>query len=88
VRSAQVAALIGQLVNLSYGREAELESDYWGVCILAESGYDANELLDVMRILDEASSGARPPEFLSSHPDPGNRIAEIQNAIDNINTCP
>jgi predicted Zn-dependent protease len=87
-RSAQVAALIGQLVNLRYGRDAELESDFWGVCIIAEAGYDANELVEVMRILADASSGPRPPEFLSSHPDPGNRIAEIQNAINNLDNCP
>jgi len=86
--SAQVAALIGQLVNLRYGREAELESDFWGVCILYENGYDANELVEVMRILADAANGPRPPEFLSSHPDPGNRIGEIESAIANVANCP
>jgi predicted Zn-dependent protease len=34
-----------------------------------------------MRILDEASSGGRPPEFFSTHPNPENRVARIEEAI-------
>jgi len=34
-----------------------------------------------MRVLDEASQGARPPEFFSTHPNPENRIREIEEAI-------
>jgi predicted Zn-dependent protease len=86
--SAQVALMLGQLINMRFGRDAELESDFWGVCILNEAGYDPNELVRVMEILNEASGGVRPPEFLSTHPDPGNRIAEIENAIANVDRCP
>lgn len=86
--SAQIALIVGQLVNMRYGREAELESDFWGVCILESAGYDPQEMVRVMEILDASSGGARPPEFLSTHPDPGNRIAEIENAVDNIGNCP
>ena len=86
--SAQVALMLGQLINMRFGRDAELESDFWGVCILNEAGYDPGELVRVMEILNEASGGARPPEFLSTHPNPGNRIAEIENAIANIGSCP
>jgi len=80
-QTAQVAAVIGQLVNMRFGREDELESDRLGVRLMAESGYDPRSLIDVMRVLDEASQGARPPEFFSTHPNPENRIREIEEAI-------
>lgn len=80
-QTAQVAAVIGQLVNMRFGREDELESDRLGVRLMAESGYDPRSLITVMRILDEASQGARPPEFFSTHPNPDNRIQEIEQAI-------
>lgn len=35
-----------------------------------------------MKILESASNGQHPPEFLSSHPDPGNRIGVIQGEIE------
>lgn len=86
--SAQVAALIGQLINLKFGREDELESDYLGVCFISDAGYDPNELVGVMEVLASAQTGNRPPEFFSTHPDPGNRVQRIQNAIQNIESCP
>jgi len=88
MRTAQVAVLIGQLINLKYGRDDELESDYLGVCFMEDSGYDPNELIALMNILQEASQGSGPPEFLSTHPDPGNRIERIQGIIANTSECP
>ena len=85
---AQIAVLIGQLINLKFGREDELESDYLGVCFIDDAGYDPNELVQVMQVLASASTGDRPPEFFSTHPNPENRVQRIQQAIQNINTCP
>lgn len=87
-RTAQVAILIGQLVNLKFTRDDELESDFLGVCIINAAGYDPRELIEVMKILAEASGPQRQPEFLSTHPDPGNRVTEIENAIQNLDRCP
>lgn len=80
-RTAQVAMVIGQLVNMKFGREDELESDHLGVRFMSEAGYDPRAMIGVMQILDEASSGGRPPEFFSTHPNPENRIARIEEAI-------
>ena len=80
--AAQVAQMISGVVNMKYGREDELQSDELGVIFMAQAGYDPRSLIDVMEILAEASGGARQPEFLSTHPDPGNRIGEIQRHID------
>jgi beta-barrel assembly-enhancing protease len=79
--AAQFAALIGQLVNMKYGRDDELESDRLGVRFMKEAGYDPRAMLRVMEILAESSSGGRPPEFFSTHPNPENRLERIQEAI-------
>jgi predicted Zn-dependent protease len=84
--AAQTAAMIGQLVNMSYGREDEIQSDTFGICLMLSAGYPPEAMIDVMRILEQASGGSRQPEFMSTHPDPGNRVREIQNAIANADT--
>ncbi|MCI0397565.1 MAG: M48 family metallopeptidase [Chloroflexi bacterium] len=81
-RTAQVALLIGELINLKFSREDELESDRLGVRFMADAGYDPRSLIRVMEILAAASEGAGPPEFFSTHPNPDNRITRIQEAID------
>ena len=78
---AQVAQMIGQMINMKYGRNDELQSDALGVEIMSDAGYDPNSLKGVMRILAEASGGARQPEFMSTHPSPDNRIEQIDAAI-------
>jgi predicted Zn-dependent protease len=85
---AQIAMLIGQLINLKFGRDDELEADALGVCFINDTGYNPNELVEVMKILEASQTGNRPPEFFSTHPDPGNRIQRIQEDIQNINSCP
>lgn len=82
-RAAQVAAVVAQMVQLKYGRSDEHQADTLGVRLLSETGFDPRALLEVMRILAESSPAGRTPEFLSSHPDPGNRQALIQRAIEN-----
>ncbi|GIW99358.1 MAG: hypothetical protein KatS3mg111_2691 [Pirellulaceae bacterium] len=79
--TAHMAAAIGQLINMKYGRDDELESDKWGVRLMARAGYDPRAMLDVMRILEEAAGGDGPPEMLSTHPKPANRQSYIQQVI-------
>lgn len=86
--TAQVAALIGQLINLKFGRDDELESDLLGVCFIDDTGYDPSELISVMQILAASRQGEQPPEFFSTHPNPENRIQRIQAAIENLDACP
>jgi predicted Zn-dependent protease len=81
VDSARMAQAIGAMVNLKYGRDAELESDQWGVQLMASSGYDPRAMIGVMKILEKAGGGGGQPEFLSSHPKPANRVAYIEDVI-------
>ncbi len=78
--SARMAAMIGQMVNMKYGREDELQSDMLGVRFMADAGYDPRAMIGVMEILAETGGGSQ-PEFFSSHPNPENRIQKIQEAI-------
>lgn len=79
---AVAAAMVAKLLNMSYGRDDELESDRLAVRLTGKAGYDPRAMIEVMRILEQASGGARGPEFMQTHPNPGNRVAEIQKAIE------
>jgi beta-barrel assembly-enhancing protease len=79
--AAYMAQLIGQLVNMKFGRDDELQSDQLGVQFMSEAGYDPRAMLRVMEILAASTEGAQPPEFFSTHPNPENRIAHIHQAI-------
>jgi predicted Zn-dependent protease len=79
--TAQAAQMIANVVNMSYGRDQELQSDDLGVRFMIQAGYDPEALIGVMNILEEASGGQRQPEFLSTHPSPENRVQRIREAI-------
>lgn len=81
---AMAAQMVGNMINLKYGREDELESDSYGLQFMAAAGYDPRSMIRVMEILKEASGGQGPPEWMSSHPDPGNRSERIQAAVDKL----
>lgn len=83
-RAAQVAAMVGQMVNMKYGREDELQSDDLGVRFMGQAGYDPRAMIGVMKILAESHGGQAPPEFFSTHPNPENRIQKIEEAIAKI----
>jgi predicted Zn-dependent protease len=78
--SAAIVQAIGQLVNMKFGRDDELESDKLGVRFIAQAGYDPRAMLGVMQALKSAGGG-RQPEFFSTHPNPENRMQKIEQAI-------
>ena len=80
-QSAQMAPMVSSVLAMKYGREAEIESDDWGVRLTYYAGYDPRAMKGVMKILDEAAGGQGPPEFTSTHPKPANRIEYIEKAI-------
>jgi hypothetical protein len=64
---------------LKFGRTAESQADLEGARIMAEAGYDPRDMSNFFKTLQE-QGGQRVPEFLSDHPDPGNRVAAV-NAV-------
>ena len=61
---------------LKYGREYESQADILGAQILARAGYDPRQMANMFKTI-EAEGGSRGPEWLSSHPNPGNRYEAI-----------
>jgi predicted Zn-dependent protease len=85
---AQVAQMVGGLINMKYGREDELEADKLGLCLMQQAGHNPAALSEVMQILAAASGGARHPEFSSTHPSPENRMQKIEEHIAHLDkTC-
>src|SRR5262245_34802416 len=62
---------------LKYSREYESQADILGAQIMARSGYDPRDLANMFRTIQEQSGGKSGPQWLSSHPDPGNRYQRI-----------
>lgn len=81
ISSSQIAAQVGQMVQMRYGREDELESDRWGIEIMTIAGYDPRHLMEVMDVLESSAGSGGPPEFLSTHPKPANRREYIERII-------
>jgi predicted Zn-dependent protease len=79
---AQIANMVGNMSSMKYGRDQELESDDFGVRIMMEAGYNPENLIGVMDILEQASGGNNTPEFQSTHPSPENRRQKIKDAIE------
>ena len=61
---------------LKYGRAAESQADLLGAQILARAGYDPRQMANMFKTIEAQGSGGG-PEFLSSHPNPGNRYNAI-----------
>ena len=61
---------------MKFGREYESQADILGAQILARAGYDPREMANMFKTI-EAEGGSRQPEWLSSHPNPGNRFNAI-----------
>ena len=79
--TAQIGQVVGSMINMSYGREDELESDALGIRIMAEARYDPRAMIRVMEVLAKASGGSQQPEFFSTHPAPENRASRIKEEI-------
>jgi beta-barrel assembly-enhancing protease len=72
-----VVNVAGGLSALRFSRDAEREADEYSVLYLKPTEYQCNGAAGFFeKMLAEGSSG-RPPVFLSTHPDPGNRVQDI-----------
>jgi predicted Zn-dependent protease len=68
------------LLFLKFGRDAERQSDELGVEYSSKVGFDAHEMADFFNTLERkgAESGAAElPNFLSTHPNPGERNVTV-----------
>ncbi len=76
--------LLGGLAAASYlnkfTREAESEADAFAVDALIRAGYHPESMVSFFRTLSQ-EGGARPPEFLSSHPTTESRIQATDSLV-------
>jgi hypothetical protein len=80
----QVGGAGANLLFLKFGRTAETQADLEGARIMAAAGYDPRDMANFFELLESKSGGQRTPEFLSDHPDPGNRVAAIRHELPSL----
>jgi Zn-dependent protease with chaperone function len=84
---AQLGALGAQAWMTKYSREYETQADILGAQIMANAGYDPRDLANMFQTI-ERQGGSRGPEWLSSHPDPGNRFQNINREASLLRVSP
>jgi beta-barrel assembly-enhancing protease len=77
--ATQVSQIAQGLAGLNFSRAHEREADEWSVRYLCSTSYPAfGASLFFEKLQKEKSGGQSVPQFLSTHPDPGNRVQEIR----------
>jgi predicted Zn-dependent protease len=74
-------AFITGVLSLQYSRDDERAADMVGMAYLVQAGYDPRGAVETMRILGELQT-VRPVEFFSTHPNPQNRVAYLEERIE------
>lgn len=77
-RIAQIGVEL--LLSRPNSREDEYDADQRGLSMIGDAGYAQSAMPDFMQKLED--QGGSPPEFLSTHPDPGNRVEALEASID------
>ena len=93
VVSSQVAKYAGAasqalgLLFLKFSRDNENTADALGVRYSSRANYDSRQMDSVMAMLDNLTkqSGGQLPEWLATHPNPGNRIQHINSVLAQTN---
>jgi Zn-dependent protease with chaperone function len=89
IAGAVIGGGIGQVIGgasqigfgalaLKYSRKYETQADILGAQIMARAGYNPIDLANMFRTIEQQGGGSSGPEWLSSHPNPGNRYQAIQ----------
>jgi hypothetical protein len=79
-------ALAGNLTLLKYSRKQESEADDHGMRYMAEAGFSPRGMVRVMQKLGSLTRSSKLTAFLSSHPEPGSRVAHNQKSLSNFGT--
>ena len=78
---AQMANMVAQWRVMKFSRDDESEADALGVRFMMQAGCNPEALIGVMEILAQVSGGANNSDFMSSHPNPANRMEHIREVI-------
>ncbi len=69
-------------------RAHEKQADILGAQIMARAGYDPRDLANIFKTIAGENGGQRSPEFISTHPDPGNRYGYINQEATQLRVSP
>jgi predicted Zn-dependent protease len=89
-RIAQLSGVASQglgLLFLKYSRDDESQADQLGFKYALGQNYDVREMANVFVTLERESNLAgagKTPEWLETHPDPGNRVQAVQQRLDTL----
>jgi Zn-dependent protease with chaperone function len=79
---ANLGAQIGAgALSMKYSRADESEADAVGAIIMYKAGYNPTRLATFFEKLEKEGGGRGGPQFLSDHPNPGNRVQAVKNTI-------
>ena len=73
---------------LRYSRSDETQADVLGTQALYDAGYDPRAMAQFFEKLEAETKGKNPPQFLSDHPNPGNRVERVDEEIDKLGGVP
>lgn len=73
-----VMAAMGYGYLLPYARSHETQADEVGLMLAAAACYDPRAAIPLWERMEQSSGGQAPPEFSSTHPNPGTRIQNLQ----------
>jgi predicted Zn-dependent protease len=80
----QVAqSLLDVTFNLPHSRTDETEADRIGVELAARAGYDPRASVTLWQKMEKIG-GSRPPQWMSTHPDPANRTKDLQDYANRV----
>ena len=69
-------------VFMKYSRDDEAQADAVGAIIMYEVGFNPKAMAEFFQKLEQIGGGGG-PQFLSDHPNPGNRVASVDKEIQN-----
>ena len=78
-----VLSASASLIGLRFSRDDETEADAVGLELAARAGYDPRAGITLWQKMQTSRSGG-PPQWLSSHPADGDRVAEIQRHLPEV----
>jgi hypothetical protein len=98
IAGAVIGGNLGQIVSqgsqfglgtwlMKYSREYEKQADLVGAQIMARAGYDPRDLAGMFETIAKQGGGS-PPQWLSSHPNPGNRTQYINAEAAQLRVAP
>lgn len=80
---AMLSQVTAALVGLKFSRQHETEADERSVKYLCPTDYNADGGAGFFKKIEEMG-GSRPPEFLSTHPNPEDRIEKFESYADTL----